>query len=790
MFGSRSVGLALAFLLLATSAFAQTGTLTGRVLDAQTADPIVGVAVILDGTTIGATTDLDGNYRISDVTAGESVIVARALGYTLARQTVVVQAGQTTTADFRLQPARLGLGDVVVSAARRGAIVTSIPAKVTVIGTAEVRDQQLFVSNPNELLANSIPSFAPSRQKLTGFGESFRGRSPLYLIDGIPQSNPLRNGSRDGFTIDPEVVDRVEVIFGANAAQGLGATGGIVNYVTVNPEPGEALTQRISLSTTAASEFNDDGFGYRAHYLASKRFGDLAVVASANLERRGLLFDGEGRTIGIDNTQGDIADSFSRNLFGKVEWRPAPSQRIQLLVNDFRLGQTDGFVPVTGNREEGLPTTSERGEQPGDLPVNDVTTAALDYEHGALGGGALSAKIYVQDFASLFGGGVFGVFQDPAIAPAGELFEQSENNSEKIGARLTYSRPAIASLPVGVVAGLDLLRGETFQRLAQTDRNWVPVTRFNNAAPFVQLDVPVADILSVSGGVRWEFAALDVPDYVSIAGNRRDSDFQPTPVTGGSPSFDEPLFNVGLSVTPIENVRLYGSVAQAFTMPDVGRVLRGVNVPGVTIDNLLAISPVLTDNYEAGASVGSDLGSFGVTAFLSESDFGARLVANEDGIFEVRREPTRTSGFELTGRIVPTEQVVIGAALSSLTGRFDSDDNGDFDSDLDAINIGPDRLNLSVDLDGRIVRGRLQSFTYFDKTFEDIDGNETAAFEGFTTVDASVGSTFGPATVTLAIANLLDEQYITYYSQAGTGRDDRFYAGRGRAITLRLTADL
>src|SRR5690606_39827031 len=67
-------------------------------------------------------------------------------------------------------------------------------------------------------------------------------------LDGVPQSNPLRDGRRDGFTIDMEAIERVEVIFGANAIQGLGATGGIVNYVTVSPPVTGELMQRASRS--------------------------------------------------------------------------------------------------------------------------------------------------------------------------------------------------------------------------------------------------------------------------------------------------------------------------------------------------------------------------------------------------------------------------------------------------------------------------------------------------------------------------------------------------------------
>ncbi len=777
--------------LLVPAAVAQTGAVVGRVLNADTAEPLPGASVVLDGTTVGATADRDGAYRIAGVEPGTYTVVAGLLGYTSESQTVEVAAQEEVRASFRLSPTPLDLDGVIVSATRTGAAASTLPVKVTVISPREVRQQQTLTSSPAELVANVVPSFSPARQKLSGYGESFRGRSPLFLVDGVPQSNPLRDGSRDGFTIDPEVIDRVEVVFGANAVQGLGATGGIVNYVTVEPDPSGALEQRVTLGTTASDGLDGDGLGWRAHYLASKRVetgaGPVDVLASVSAERRGLQFDGAGRPVGIDNVQGDVADSFARNLLAKVRWRPTATQRVGLMVNDFRLAQDGHFVSTPGDRATGLPTLSVGGDPEGTEPVNDVTTAAFDYEHTALAGGALSAKLYAQDFAALYGGGRFGVFQDPEIAPEGELFDQSENNSEKLGARLTYARPDVVR-GVGVVAGVDVLRDETYQRLAQTGRNWVPVTRFYNAAPFVQIDAEAARWLTLSGGLRWELAELDVPDFTALAGNRADR--RRVEVAGGSPAFEALLANAGAVLTPVAGLRLYGSLAQAFTMPDVGRVLRGVSEEGTSVDDVLALDPIRTDNVEAGVALAASWGRLGATYFVSESDFGSRLVPNEDGIFQVRREPTRTNGWELTGRLDPAPRVSLGAALSVLTGRFDGDDDGAFEADLGAADVGPDRLTLSADVGRGLFSGRLQALTYFDRTFVGADGAEVAAFDGYTTLDASVAAALGRATVTLAASNLLDADYITYFSQAATTRDDQYFAGRGRTLTLRVATRL
>lgn len=260
---------------------------------------------------------------------------------------------------------------------------------------------------------------------MTGFGEAFRGRQALFLIDGVPQTNPLRDSSRDGVTIDRDVIERIEVVHGANASQGLGATGGIVNLITVSPEESGEWLNRFSTTLTSADDLDDDGFGWRGHYLTSKRIAAFDFTAAVSYEGRELFFDGNDNPVGIDNTQGDLADSDQRNFFLKLGYRPGADQRIQFTINDFEVDQDGDFRDVPGDRAAGIPATTVPGTPDGKPPENDVTTASLDYTHEALLGGRLSVQLYYQDFAAVFGGDTFGIFQDPTIAPVGELFDQS-----------------------------------------------------------------------------------------------------------------------------------------------------------------------------------------------------------------------------------------------------------------------------------------------------------------------------------------------------------------------------
>lgn len=686
--------------------------------------------------------------------------------------------------------ARKELEEIIVRATRTSGSDKSIPNTVSIVDAAEINLQTAVAVNPADMLSNLIASYSPPRQKLDGAGESFRGRAPLFLIDGVPQSNPLRDGSRDGFTIDMSVIEEIEIVYGANAIQGLGATGGIINYITVSPPTSGELEQQLELSVKSDDRGESDGQGYRASYRIGKRVGKWDFLGSVAYEDRGLFYDADGLPVGIESTQGDVSDTEATNLFGKIGFDPTETQRIQLMVNTFSIEGKGNYTFLNGDRATGIPTSSIPGREAGELYANDVTTVTLNYANTDFLHGKFTAQLYYQDFAGTYGGGTFGVFQDPLIAPLGDLFDQSQNNSEKTGLRLTQRYAEVADSPVDVIFGVDVLTDETHQSLIQTGRDWVPLAKYNNVAPFVQLDAEIAGFLTLAGGVRYESAELDVPSFVSIAGNRANSDYARTPVDGGNPDFSDTLVNFGAVVRPNDAMSLYAMYSEGFAMPDVGRVLRAVGTPGSDVDTLLNLDPIVTDNIEVGVEYDSD--RFGAKAawFESDSDFGSRLVLNTDGIFDLNREKTTTGGWELSASVNLSEMFSFSAAYAALEGEFDSDGDGSVDSDLDAINIGADRLNLTLDiLTSGMWSGRLQTFTYFDRDFKTNTGAVSATFDGYTVVDVLANLDLDWMQFTFSIANLLDEQYITYYGQAGNNRADRYFAGRGRTLGVQATFD-
>jgi len=675
------------------------------------------------------------------------------------------------------------LEEVVITAARTQLPRSAMPATVEIIGQAEIDQQTALGASAVETVAALIPSFSPTRQKLSGAGETLRGRSPLFLVDGVPQSTPLRDDSRDGFTIDPFFIDRVEVIFGSNAIQGVGATGGVVNYVTAAPPAeGASPSGRVQALTTFDDSVFGDSVGGKLAGIVGQDFGRFDLTAGAAWEARGAYYDGADRRVGFDGAQGELQDSRSWSLFGKAGLDLTDDRRLELMVNHFELEGDGDYVVLAGNRAAGLPTTSVRGAAPGIQPSNDVTSAALSYTDAHVLGGTLRAQLYAHDYSGVFGGGTFGTFQDASIAPIGTLFDQSANNSEKLGFKLDWQGDVPPLPGLSALLGVDALRDTTWQGLILTGRDWVPETRYESLAPFVQLNQRLLDgRLNLSGGLRYETVTLIVDDFETLASYNGGQQ-----VDGGEPGFEELLTNFGAAFEVMPGLKAYGSFAQGFSMADVGRVLRGINQPGQDVDSFLDISPVITDNYELGIEFNRGDLDASIAAFRSQTDKGARLVL-VNGVFEVAREATEIEGVEATARYALNDTLRIGGAYARLDGRSDTNDDGEVDTDLDGANISPDRLILWAETDVTdTVSLRLQAGRYFEREFEGQPAEND--FEGYDLVDAVAVWRAGFGDVSLGVQNLLDEDYISYNSDTTRAGDNlSYFAGRGRTVTLGVT---
>ena len=668
---------------------------------------------------------------------------------------------------------------IVVTATRTELPPSALPLTIDVLGGEDLRDQVAVSGSVVDAVSARFPAFSPTREKLSGAGESLRGRSALFAINGIPQSTPVRDGSRDGYTIDPFFIDRVEIIYGSNALQGIGATGGVVNQVTVGAPRTDGVSGRALFQVTAPDGFDGEGFGGKVAAYAGYRAGAFDATVGAAVERRGAFLDGDGRRIGVDGTQGEIQDSDSWSVFGRFGYQLSDTARFDLIANRFDLEGNNNYVVLAGNRATGQTTSSVRGTTPGDTPRNRAELLSASFVEEDLGGGVLNLQGFFSRTLDVFGGLVTSTFQDPAIDPTGTLFDQSANQSRKLGGKASYERALPGFDDLVVTVGFDALFDRTAQTLTQTGRAWVPETDFRSLAPFAQGNLALTGgVVRLAGGLRWENVRLTVPDYTTLAF------YGPQQVSGGKPSFERVLWNGGALLEPVKGVRAYGSYAEGYTIADVGRILRAVDEPGIDIDSFIALEPVISNNREVGVEVERGPIEASASYYWSSSKLGSLLVLNSDGIFDVARQPIAIEGLELSLTTqTPIDGLTLSTAYSQVLGRTDSDNDGAVDDDLDGANISPDRMNIAADYRAGPFAARVAARFYFSRTFNNLPARDD--FEGYTLLDAFAKYDTGIGEVSLAVNNLLDEQYITYNSDTTRTTDNlRFFAGRGRTFVL------
>ena len=702
-----------------------------------------------------------------------------------------------------------GAEDIVVTAARSSLPPSALPLTIDVVGKEELDQQMAISGSVTDAVANLTPSFSPTRQKLSGAGETLRGRSPLYAINGIPQSTPLRDGARDGFTIDGFFVDRVELIFGSNALQGIGGTGGIVNQVTVGAPKVEGISGRALLQGSGGSGFHGDGLGGKVGGLVQYKAGDFDVTVGAVFEKRGVFYDGQDRRLGLNLTQGETQDSKTTNFFARIGYQVRDTGRLDLIASRFEMKGEGNFVAVEGNRLTGGPTSAVRGTPPGIPAASRTESVALSYTDSDFLGGNFVSQIFFNRSRDTFGGETrdakgryIATFQDPTLAPLYDLFDQSQNRSRKLGAKFSYERTLMDALTATI--GFDTLIDKTEQRLIATNRVWVPPADFRSLAPFAQFNLKLFDgKIRVAGGGRWENVQIKIPDYHTLASTTATATpndplaYGGVAVAGGAPKFGDLLLNGGVIFEPWDGIRLYASYAEGFTVPDVGRIARAVAKTNVDIDDFLDIAPIVSNNREVGVEVKRGPLDASVTYFKSSSDKGQLLIAQPNGNFTVQRQRVEIDGLEINLRVrTPLEGLKAGIGYAHLNGRFDSNGDDKVDSDLDGTNISPDRLNLSLNYDKGPFSAIIQHQVFFGRRF---DGLARAAddllgspkklgdndFGGYSLTDASVGYDTGVGRLSLSVQNLFDKFYIDYSSDTRLPTDNlAFFAGRGRTFTL------
>jgi len=633
----------------------------------------------------------------------------------------------------------------------------------------------------------------------------------------------LRDGQRDSIFTELGIIERVEVINGPSSTEGIGASGGIINYVTKSP-PENGGTE-FGVSTQVRTQFEDDSESWRVALNVGHKNEFYDFLVAGSFAETGISYDGSGRTIGIDPS-GSARDSESTNLFVKVgtDFGANDAQRVEVSFSDFVLEcqcnyrinlQSPDFgfhfanqIPIEAIKES---PPESRGS------FNDFRQFTVSYVHGDLFGGALYLQYYDADQAMRFESERTFNKQEPEFLPFVldangfplddvPLAEQSEINSQKKGLRTSWSTETLASIDgLGLQVGIDFVEDTAQQRLAIQDRSWVPPMEYTSVAPFAQVSYDLG-AWTFTGGLRNEDGEFKVDDYVTSWANDR------RPVGGGKITYNELLPNIGAIWRFAEQWSTYASYSKGFSLPNAGIPLRNIrcsndtsergdptdpinqpfggiqpdgcpNDDPISVNDILDLGAIVVDNVELGISWTGEQASASAAVYESTSDFGSRLQPDPIvGDLVLARKPTEIQGIELSGSYNIPGDVTVTGIFSHITGDTSNDDPDNLDRELGVFDVPPDKLVLTADWqfseNGNVILG---SLTVFDR-----DVNVGRAGEerinGYTVFDLSTNYEIGGGVVSLGIDNLFDKSYFGATAQVLFFQN--YMRARGREVSL------
>ena len=218
-------GFTMLWVLLVPAVFAQQGKIDGVVTDAATGETVPGASVVIEGTTQGAATQVDGYFFINNVRPGTHTLVVSFVGYITQRvEGVRVSTGLTSTRNVQLTEEAVGMDEIVVTS-ERPIVQLDVSANVASLNSEAFEDLPVAgVSEVLDLQAGIEPGLT-----IRGSG----GDQIAFVVDGMS----LRTGrSGQPFTnISYTSLEEVQVQTGGFNAEYGNVRSGIVNVTTKDP---------------------------------------------------------------------------------------------------------------------------------------------------------------------------------------------------------------------------------------------------------------------------------------------------------------------------------------------------------------------------------------------------------------------------------------------------------------------------------------------------------------------------------------------------------------------------
>src|SRR5690606_24430098 len=239
------------------------------------------------------------------------------------------------------------LGEVVVTATRGARNLVDVPRSVTVLNRQEIEQQLKIANDIGTVLGNLVPGMGASVQgRINGTGQDMiRGRRLQLVVDGVVMNNGFLDFREEFNNIDPDLIERIEVIRGGSAVYGFGAAGGVIAITTRKPQPGQSY-QASRIGTHFQPTNVGDSLGWTAHHAANWASDRFGARLSVGYTRRNEQFDGDGdrrpSDFSLDNTR-------DYSLAGGFSWYLDERQQFDVSIAHINSQEHDKTVATGAN---------------------------------------------------------------------------------------------------------------------------------------------------------------------------------------------------------------------------------------------------------------------------------------------------------------------------------------------------------------------------------------------------------------------------------------------------------
>ena len=673
----------------------------------------------------------------------------------------------------------------VTSSTRTERAVDRIPGSVLAIPSDTLVRVQLSSLDPNQMLAQTIPGYTASMDDLTTSGELLRGKRPQFFLDGVLMSTPLRDiGRMSAGMVDPSLIERIEVINGASAIEGLGGSGGMINYITKTPTKEGVVTEINGAMETQLQSYY---IGWKATLLTKIKRQNWDVLLSLGAQNRPMYYDARGNLEYI-NTNGSYEDSRARSINLKLGYNFGANnaQRVQLYFNDYDLvGNNDYSSLLPGNRAAGIVITARRGPNPGTAFENRMRVGMLSYSHGNLLGGTFKAIAYDSREFLPNSGVIDPSKQDPAFAPIGTLVDASSITSQKNGLKAYWVRNDFLTDGLVFNVGYDFTEDRSYQNLILTNRTWLPEMHFQANSVYTQLSYDRGPV-TLSAGARYQDGSIDVPTFRTL--------YMTAPATngvvfnGGSKSYSTSVYNLGAVYRFNSMWSTFVGFTQGYDLPDIGTVIRNTNRPGQSIATVAEVDPVLTDNYEAGINWRTKRAAVGVAVYHAKSPASTQVVTDPTtNLQTVSRNPQKRKGVELSAQWRFNPQFKISGTYSRMVAFTSTSPGLPVDVHItpaSAVGESPDKAVLRLDWTPtkKISVDLVGSHFWGQSLNQDRAASLRWTATAYSIVNSSISyRTESLGSIALGVSNLTNTWHIV--NENGTSNTN-YYSIQGRKYTV------